>query len=173
MEGMESSPDLNRRAYSKAPFLRVGYAVLHVIGSMVLSDTLWYFADLFAFQAYGYRYYYSTTSRGMFMDITRSLSLEHMAFITVSAFQFHTDSAIFLSLRPVILQSYQLHAAHDWPVCDACNPDKQVISGAQLVGLVIYHPWRAILHGAFLVVDYLSHDLVPYFIEYQMISCCL
>lgn len=60
------------------------------------------------------------------------ISLRHRT--TGSAFPFHTDGAIFrsLSLRPVILQVYQLHTVHHWASCDACYPDKQIISGTQL-----------------------------------------
>ena len=162
MEGMASSPDLNRRAYSKALSPRAGYAVLHVIGTMSLSDSLWCFADLFAFQAYGCRYHYSTTSRGHVhghhkvsqfraygfhhlppkrhrgtrandpVVYCRCISLRHK--MTGSAFPFHTDGAIFRSLspRPVILHGYHLHTVHHWAACDACYPDKQVISGIQL-----------------------------------------
>ena len=72
----------NRLAYSKAPSLCEGYAVLHVISTMRLSDSLLCVVDHFAFWAYGYRYHYSTTFRGMFMDTTRSPDLQYMAFLT-------------------------------------------------------------------------------------------
>ena len=103
------------------------------------------------FRAYGFHHMPPTRHRGsrgndpvVYCPCT---SLRHRT--TGSAFPFYTDGAIFrsLSLRPVILQDFNLHTVHHWAACDACYPDKQVVSEPNLHGLVIYHPWHAILHG--------------------------
>ena len=88
------------------------------------------------FRAYGFYHMAPTRHRGSRGNdpvvYCPCASLRHRT--TGSAFPYYTDGAIFrsLSLRPVILQVYQLHTDHHWAVCDACYPDKQVISGTQL-----------------------------------------